>query len=428
MIDNYVKNNDENIILEGRYELSMRPRIEFNTLTTVEASLLNRDNTNQQKTIIVGGVPRMRLSSQCIKRPISRAITDDAFNTRRVTYKIREILGTNFLNCDDEWDKVDAFVIRLVEGTSSDAGAKQEKGKKGEKKGTKKTNNAHLLSMREINTICNFIEAHKTDIIAGKVKSEEEEKLKTELVIATPMSSRVALCGRMETSGVTHETDSAVKLAHQFSVDAYNFENDYFVASEDIKISDISEKRWGTNAEAAIPGDTDINSNTLYGYSCLDVGILVDNLAIGNDISNMDVQKAIKEEAKRLVKEWSWGFVEIRPEAKQASAATYTRPTLAYITIGDRVCNISYGDIYCKVVANTASKSVMDVAIERFRNALETDEFNRNEYIGRYWVERTDCKKEDFSEELNITTNMSYKDVVNRICSVIDTIEFVKIN
>ena len=437
MVNNFVVNNGKRT-LEGKYELSVRPRIEFNTLTMVEASLLNRDDANKQKSVVVGGVSRMRISSQCLKRPIRKAIANDAMNTRRISYLVLEEFANDGLT-DEEAGKIESFVFYFL------GEAHKDYDNEGEDKKTKK---AYYVSEEELRAILMFIRNHKDEILSAELKEVESkkkkkdgeekekaynfkeifadgevEKFKTALVMDTPMSSEVAICGRMETSGVLHETEAAVHIAHAFSTDELSNEFDFFSANEDVKILDVEEKRWGTNQESIIPGESDINSNTLYSYARLDVGVLIDNLCIGRDISKPEVQEFVKKEAVRMATEFAWAFVEVRPTAKQSSCATYTRPDLAYVTIGDAVPSISYGNVYNKPVSYYKNKSVMEHSIERLQNELEANCFNRNKYIGRYWVE-PGRKDVVFSENLGIETKKTYADVVSEIADVINSVTF----
>lgn len=419
-ITNFVNENGK-VKVEGKYALSKEAVIEFNTITMVEASLLNRDDTNHQKTINIGGVDRMRISSQCIKRPIRKSIAGDAENTRRITYLVREKIGVDTFS-EDEWDKVDAFVFGFIETKEKEDGKKASK--------SCKTKGAHYISNEELNAICSFICEHKDEILNDEKKKEfskEVENFKVALVMSTPMSSEVALCGRMETSGFVHETQSALYITHQFSVDAFHNESDFFVANEDVKVMDVEDKRWGNNQESAIPGDSDINSNTLYGWAAIDVTTLISNLCVGRDISNPDVQQFVIDEAKRMVREFAFSFVNVRPAAKQVSCATFTRPELAYVTVGDKrkVSKHTYGNIYNKPVEPDYNEGVAKKAVTMLAEHISNDKFGENEYEERFWVENGE--KRNFSEDLRINEDASYKLAVDKIEEIVGSIKFERV-
>lgn len=420
VITNFVS-KDGKVKACGEYCLSKEAVVEFNTITMVEGSLLNRDDTNHQKTINIGGVDRMRISSQCIKRPIRKSIAGEAGNTRRITYLVRKAIGFDTFS-EEEWDLVDNFVFDFV----------GDKEKDGNKKAYK-TKGAHYISSEELSAICSFILEHKEDILHPSKESKASfakaiASFKTALVMGTPMNSEVALCGRMETAGFVHEVESALYINHQFSVDAFQNESDFFVASEDAKVMDTEDKRWGTNQESAIPGESDINSNTLYGWAAIDVTTLIANLSIGRDISNPDVQQFVLGEARRMVRDFAMAYVNIRPTAKQASCATFTRPELAYLTIGDRneVAKRTYGNVYNKPVEPSYNDGVAKVAVDRLAKYISSDKFGSDNYEGRYWVENNEAR--NFPQELGIEEGLGYKEVVEKIDEVLASIKFFEVD
>src|SRR5262249_40353644 len=79
--------------------------LQLHTITSYGPSCLNRDDTGRPKTAVLGGVERLRISSQCLKRAwrtsdvFSKAVGDHlGIRTRRIGEEVVAHLTKNGVN------------------------------------------------------------------------------------------------------------------------------------------------------------------------------------------------------------------------------------------------------------------------------------------------------------------------------------------
>lgn len=236
--------------------------IELHTIQSFGPSNLNRDDLNNPKECLFGGVRRARISSQCIKRavrqhPVFAQTTgvDNGFRTRWIINLLRKPL----LDAGKPETEVDAVVIAFARAYAVDVDAK-----------TGKTNVLVYISPAEVNdAVTMLLDQWKKNAPSEKAIGEVVDKLikKYEKLTTAP---DIALFGRMLAQ--KHETgiDAASQVAHAISTHAVEREDDYFTAVDHLKPEDT--------AGAGMVGYIGFNSACYYRYARIDWQQLITNL------------------------------------------------------------------------------------------------------------------------------------------------------
>lgn len=236
--------------------------IELHTIQSFGPTNLNRDDLNNPKECLFGGVRRARISSQCIKRavrehPLFEKTTgvDNGIRTRWIINLVRAPL----LTAGKPETEIDAVALAFAKAYAVDIDAKKGK-----------TNVLVYISPAEINDAAQMLLAEwkksppSDDAIAKVVASLIK---KYEKITSAP---DIALFGRMLAQ--KHETgiDAACQVAHAISTHAVKRETDYFTAVDQLKPDDT--------AGAGMVGYIDFNSACYYRYARIDWQQLITNL------------------------------------------------------------------------------------------------------------------------------------------------------
>lgn len=237
--------------------------IELHTIQSFGPTNLNRDDLNNPKECLFGGVRRARISSQCIKRavrehPLFAQTTqvDNATRTRWISNLIRDGLKDNGKPEDESSNVAIAFARAYAVDMDS-----KNKGK---------TSVLVYISPAEVNdAVAMLMDEWKkkspSDEAIGKIVANLVKKY--EKITSAP---DIALFGRMLAQ--KHETgiDAACQVAHAISTHAVKRETDYFTAVDQLNPDDT--------AGAGMVGYLDFNSACYYRYARIDWQQLVTNL------------------------------------------------------------------------------------------------------------------------------------------------------
>jgi CRISPR system Cascade subunit CasC len=271
--------------------------IQLHLLTSYPPSNLNRDDLGRPKTAIMGGVNRLRISSQSLKRAWR---TSDSFKeklsnhigtrTKEMGIQIFESLKEKGINEKDakDWAKSIAVVF-------------------GKLKGEKKDQPNNDL---EIEQLAHFSIEEKTAIealvakLANEKRAPKEEELK--LLKKENSSADIAMFGRMLASSPSFNKEAAVQVAHAITVHKVAVEDDFFTAVDDLNKNDV-------DAGAGHLGDTEFGAGLFYLYICIDRKLLIENL--NND----------SELAKKTLSALLEACTTISPTGKQNSFASRAR-------------------------------------------------------------------------------------------------------
>lgn len=354
---------------------AIEPRfLQIHTLTSYPGALLNRDDAGAAKRLPVGGVSRVRVSSQCLKRHWRRAEDEYALGDiyPGLAVRSREIfsqLVRPALVEERGLDaaKVDAALAQtLVSLLGESAKAKTDKGKKDGD--ALKTSQVIVLGRPEIEFIIETaaaIVAEANDPKDATARTEAFYKAQKDNVTAfrsiAGAGIDAALFGRMVTSDILARGDAAIHVAHAFTVNAGADETDYFSAMDDLV------------AERGELGSGHINSSELtaglfYGYVVVDVPLLVSNLT---GCKRSDWRNADRELAADVVRRLLHLIATVTPGAKLGSTAPYAWADLMLVEAGPRQPR-TLGNAFLTPIKGDRAGGLIPAAIRELGGYLQT--------------------------------------------------------
>jgi len=312
-------------------------------LVSYPPSNLNRDDLGRPKTAVMGGVQRLRISSQSLKRAWR---TSDIFTghlkdhmgirTREMGMKVKDALinglplkdlldgkttddQKNVTGIPEEKAKSWALTIVsvFVDKTPKIPRKKTKKSETeepdDETKDTKeKKSNVDTNSLKceqlvfYSNDETAAIQRLVTTIIKEKREPKAEELsglLKEEL-----SSVDIAMFGRMLANATRYNVEAAVQVAHAVTVHEVAVEDDYFTAVDDLN-------RGVDDAGAGHLGETEFASGLFYEYVCINKTLLEENLG-------GDKKSESKQLAAAAIRALAESAVKVAPSGRQNSFAS----------------------------------------------------------------------------------------------------------
>jgi len=270
--------------------------IQIHLLTHYPPSNLNRDDLGRPKTAKMGGVDRLRISSQSLKRAwrtseLFESAMDGHIGTRT------KLLG------------VDAYHQLVEKGVKKKDAVKWAKSIAERFGKCKKAEKEKPLAELEIEQLVHVSLEEREAIdrlvilLAEKNRPPEAEEL--ELLRKRVSAVDIALFGRMLASSPAYNVEAAAQVAHAISVNRTVVEDDYFTAVDDL--NDGSE-----DAGSAHIGEAGFASGVFYLYICINKSQLVNNLG-DESLANKAIRALIE------------AAVQIAPSGKQNSFASRAR-------------------------------------------------------------------------------------------------------
>ena len=306
--------------------------VQIHALTQYTAAMLNRDDSGLAKRLPYGGVMRTRVSSQCLKRhwrknegPFSLMnIAPDPYRTRELAEKAVMERVTEILPGDEIAQETHTAIAQaLNEGLYGKDGNDRNK-RQPLLFGQPETD---WLAQRVAGILRENPGAQKAAEAVGTMfdeKSEQPNFSAFRQSIAMPAGVIGAMFGRMVTSDIDANIDSAISVAHAFTVHGEESEVDYFTAMGDLASAEPGAEHIGT---------TEINSGIYYVYVCIDVPTLVANTTGRPPERWQDADRAIAAQAAgnlaRLI-------ATVSPGAKKGSTAPFAYAEGMIVEIGER--------------------------------------------------------------------------------------------
>lgn len=295
--------------------------LQIHTLTTYAAALLNRDDIGLAKRLPFGGVERIRVSSQCLKRHWRRSA--DAWSLQALgepmAVRSRQIFADKIaepLRKEGFEPRSIVAVLAALQTRLLGESAKAERARKNQVDEAeaadpdKRFESLHteqviVLGEPEITFVTEAARRLLAD--AGDAKDAakaadaylKENRANLD-ALRRACGLDAALFGRMVTSDILARGDAAVHVAHAFTVHAAEAEPDYFTAVDDL----VALGSGHIN-------QSELTSGLFYGYVVVDLPLLVANLS-GDAVL-----------AGRVVEHLAHTVAKVSPGAKLGSTAPY---------------------------------------------------------------------------------------------------------
>ncbi len=312
--------------------------VQLHLLTSYPPSNLNRDDLGRPKTAVMGGAPRLRISSQSLKRAWRKSelfgtALDGHLGTRtkELGRKVTEELLVRGVKEKQarEWARKIAEVFgKLKEGKDNGKADALEIGQL-----------AHV-SPPEWEAVMALAAA-----LAERGSAPEDEELA--LLRKETRAADIALFGRMLADEPRFNVEAAAQVAHAISVHRVEVEDDFFTAVDDLNSGE-------EDVGAGHMGETEFAAGLFYLYACVDTELLRNNL--GDD--------ALAERTLRALIECA---ATISPTGKQNSFASRARASYALCETGDQQPR-SLSVAFLKPVEG---RDLLDTAIGRLKETVE---------------------------------------------------------
>ena len=271
--------------------------VQLHLLTSYPPANLNRDDLGRPKTAMMGGEPRLRVSSQSLKRawrtsPVFEESLKGHVGTRTKTMGVEvfKALKDKGISKKDATDWTKAIAEQF--------------GK------LKKVHKANEMQEFEIEQLAHF-SPEEQQAIQALIEVLAERKTKPEdnelaLLRQHHTAADIALFGRMLASKPLYNTEAAAQVAHAISVHSVVVEDDFFTAVDDLN-------KGEDDSGAAHLGETEFAAGLFYLYLCIDKQLLIDNLSGDETLANKTLAALIESAAT------------VSPNGKQNSFASRAR-------------------------------------------------------------------------------------------------------
>lgn len=232
--------------------------LQFHILTAYPPSCLNRDDTNRPKTASFGGVQRLRVSSQALKRAWRES---DVF-----AIDMADHLGVRTQRFGEEIQQ--HLLTQGVPAPKALAVARQVGEHFGKLKPEKDTAPARteqlvFISPDERSGALALAER----IVAGKVI----KVVASDVLKHVDTAVDVSMFGRMLADNSGYNREAAVQVAHAITTHRVTLEDDFYVAVDDLKLP-------SEDAGAGFMGEQGYGSGVFYLYACVNLGLLTRSL------------------------------------------------------------------------------------------------------------------------------------------------------
>lgn len=310
--------------------------LQLHLLTAYPAANLNRDDSGRPKSVIFGGAPRLRVSSQSLKRAWrlssvfrDRLLSNIGERTQRLGAEVLKHLKEKGASADIATSiakKVAAVFGKLVDA---------EKGQTLDES----------TFIKQLAFVSPAEKARAFALAERMMNSEGIEPEADELLLASDGAADIAMFGRMLADNPKYNREAAVQVAHALTTHRAEAEDDYYVAVDDLKLADQRE-----DAGTSFIGVQEFGSGVFYLYACVDVDLLRRNLG-GNDALAADAIAALVEAAATVAPKGkqasfasrasaSYALLERGPQQPRSLAASFLRPVKGEDLLGTSIGNL----------------------------------------------------------------------------------------
>lgn len=276
--------------------------VQLHLLTAYPPANLNRDDLNRPKTVQMGGVQRLRISSQCLKR------------NWRMSELFAQALGENLGTRTKEMGK-QVCADLMARGVAEEK-AQEWASSIAAQFGKLKSDDPLVIEQ-----LAHFSPEEKAAIAAlvDRLAAEDRAPAEAELALLGHPETAVdiAMFGRMLAASPLYNMEAAVQVAHAFSVQEALVEDDFFTAVDDLN-------KGEEDVGAGHMGTLEFGAGLFYLYVCIDAKLLKENLGSHGDLA--------ARAARALVE----AAVSVAPSGKQNSFASRAYSSYVMAERGDR--------------------------------------------------------------------------------------------
>ena len=233
--------------------------LQLHLLTFFPPANLNRDDTGRPKTAVVGGAPRLRLSSQALKRAWR---TSDVF-----TRALDGHMGSRTQRLGE--DVQSHLLARQVGPERARKVAREVAAVFGKLKDEKDPNPTRIEQLAFIapeERAAALALAERAAASGETIVAKDAGLLRT-----ADTAADIALFGRMLADDPGYNREAAAQVAHAITTHRVTVEDDYYTAVDDLK-------QRSEDAGAGFLGEAAFGSGVFYLYLCVDRALLLRNL------------------------------------------------------------------------------------------------------------------------------------------------------
>ena len=322
--------------------------LQLHLLTAYGPSNLNRDDTGRPKSVVFGGVPRLRISSQSLKR---------AWRTSAV------FAGKLDAHLADRTQRLGKDVLeRLLEaGMDEETALKTARGIAGVFGKLKSEQDKEPVFIEQLAFVSPEERQHALELADQALAQARAGEKITEpkadaLLQKTDTAADIAMFGRMLADNPKFNREAAVQVAHAMTTHRAIAEDDYYTAVDDLKSRDEPD-----DAGAGFVGVQEFGAGVFYLYLCVDRELLLSNLGDASDASSVrDASLAALAEAAATV----------APRGKQASFASHARAIYALAEKGSAQPR-SLAAAFLEPVTGADQEGQSIAKLENFRDRLD---------------------------------------------------------
>ncbi|WP_149541009.1 type I-E CRISPR-associated protein Cas7/Cse4/CasC [Siccirubricoccus phaeus] len=357
--------------------------LQLHLLTFFPPANLNRDDTGRPKTAVVGGAPRLRLSSQALKRAwrtseVFEKAPDGHLGVR--TQRIGENIAL-LLQRDHQLGQAEASSIARV--LAAVFGKPESSPKPGQELFIRQL---AFISPDERGNVSKYLERAMNDpetraqlakaaseialdpegddeesdneVRSKKGKAPKQSKqttklikeMRAEILTVADTAADIALFGRMLADTPDRNREAAAQVAHAITTHRVTVEDDYYTAVDDLKTP-------AEDAGAGFLGEAAFGSGIFYLYLCIDRALLLRNLG-GETALAATALGALAEAA-----------ATVAPRGKQNSFAAHGRADYVLAEKGDQQPRTLAG-AFARPIAGSDLMADSVKALTAFRAAL----------------------------------------------------------
>ena len=243
--------------------------LQLHYLTIYPLSNPNRDDLGRPKTASYGGAPRLRISSQSLKRAARLSDVMQAElkghmgdRTQRIGEVVRESLAAAGASVERATE-IAKMVTDIFGKLDSAAG----------KKGAIRTRQLVFISPAERSAAI----ALARRALAGENLPKDKD-LKRLVLRTADGAADVAMFGRMLADDPDFNREAAVQVSHALTTHRSLVEDDYYTAVDDLKTT-------VEDSGAGFVGEASFGSGVFYIYACVNIDLLTQNLSEDRELA-----------------------------------------------------------------------------------------------------------------------------------------------